>query len=146
MGELAETWFVSLRYMPGRGMHIWRERVWCPPRGRSAIKRQLSHLYRSLLPGLCLPLADYLFFFYTWPTLGTWVCTHLSPRWIWSEGSWEEQGLLWPGIIPWLLTHMKPFSSCVLSPLSKKGRRGSEIQRTLNSLFRQGLSKLKWIK
>uniref|UniRef100_A0A4W2EF56 Uncharacterized protein n=1 Tax=Bos indicus x Bos taurus TaxID=30522 RepID=A0A4W2EF56_BOBOX len=38
-------------------MHTQRERVWASPLvRRSAIKRWLGHLYRSVLPGLCLPL------------------------------------------------------------------------------------------
>ena len=54
-----------------------RERVWTSSleRRRSAVKR-LSHLYRSVLLGLCLPLTNYLVSFSTpelpWdPLLGT---------------------------------------------------------------------------
>ena len=42
-------------------MHTQRERVWaCPPGRRSTVKRGLSHLPRTVLLSLCLPLANYL--------------------------------------------------------------------------------------
>ena len=47
---------------------------------RSIVKRQLSHLYRSVLLGLCLPsgqLSD--FFFHTWPTLDPSPGVHMYP-------------------------------------------------------------------
>ena len=40
-------------------MHIQRERVWASPR-----VRWLSHLYRSVLLGLCLPSGQILAFFF----------------------------------------------------------------------------------
>ena len=47
-------------------MHPWRERVWTSSLvRRSTVKRRLSHLYRAVLPGLCLPLANYLVSFFT---------------------------------------------------------------------------------
>ena len=45
-------------------MHTWRERVWASSlMRRNTVKRQLNHLCRSVLPGLCLPLANYLVLF-----------------------------------------------------------------------------------
>ena len=42
-----------------------------PPAVRSAVKRRSSHLYRTVLPGLCLPSGQLsCFFFHTWPILG----------------------------------------------------------------------------
>ena len=47
-------------------MHTWRERVWASHLvKRSAVKRRLNHLYRTVLLGLCLPLANYLVSFST---------------------------------------------------------------------------------
>ena len=70
---------------------------------RSIVKRQLSQLHRSVLLGLCLPLANYLVPFSTpnlpWDTpLG--VHAPLSQDGSRSEGFWEVQNSLWPGIIP----------------------------------------------
>ena len=48
------------------------------------VKRQLNHLYRAVLLGLCLPLAGYLLSFPTWLGLGlSPVCLpRFWPRWI----------------------------------------------------------------
>ena len=54
-----------------------------PLRRRTAVKRRLSHLYRSVLLGLCLPLASYLVSFSTLDPLGP-SSTYISnffPRW-----------------------------------------------------------------
>ena len=115
-------------------MHPWRERVWAAPTVRkSTIKRWLSHSYRSVLLGLCLPSGQVSgFFFHTWPTLVHPAGAHapLSQDGSWSEGFWEEQDSLWPGIILWLLTHKESFYACVVSPLSQKGE-----NRDLLSLY-----------
>ena len=52
-------------------MHTWREGVWAPPLARrSTIKRWLSHLYRAVVLGFCLPFSQLSgFFFHTWPAL-----------------------------------------------------------------------------
>ena len=106
-------------------MHSWRERVWASHLvRRSAVKRRLSHLYRTVLLGLCLPLANYPVSFSTpdlpWYTL-LWVHAPLSQDGYQREGFWEEQDSLWSGIIPWLLTHKEPFCACVVSPLGESG-------------------------
>ena len=119
-----------------------RERVWTSSleRRRSAVKR-LSHLYRSVLLGLCLLLANYLVSFSTpelpWdPFLG--AHAPLSQDGSQSEGFWEEQGSLWPGVIPWLLTHKEPFCLCVVSSLSPKWGE----QRSLNPWLKQDFAPL----
>ena len=63
---------------------------------RNAVKRQLSHLYKSVLPGLCLPLVNNLVSFTTpdlpWdPALG--VHAPLSQDGFQSEGFWEQNSL-----------------------------------------------------
>ena len=60
------------------------------------MKRQLSRLYRSVLLGLCFPLANYLVSLPThdlpWgPLLGAHTHTVLSQDGSWSEGFWEVQ-------------------------------------------------------
>ena len=45
--------------------------VCVPPVRRSSVKRLLSHLYRSVLPGLCLPSGQLSgFYYHTWSNLG----------------------------------------------------------------------------
>ena len=62
-----------------------RERVWASSlMRRSAPERWWNHLYRAVLPGLCLPLASYLTFFHSWPVFEQRMlklphnCTHLT--------------------------------------------------------------------
>ena len=90
------------------------------------MKRQLSHLYRSVLLGLCLPLANYLVSLPThdlpWgPPLGAY--THSpQPRWILKWRLLGGTRLIHYGLaLPWLLTHKGPFCARVVSPLSQKG-------------------------
>ena len=118
-------------------MQNWRERVWVFPLvRRGAAKRLLSHLYKAVLPGLCLPSGQSSVSFFT-PDL---PCN--SPLGdtdgSWSDGFWEEQDSLWPSIIPWLLIHKEPFCMCVVSPLSQNRGWG----RSLNPLFKQGFAPL----
>ena len=66
-------------------MHTWKERMWASPQWGGAQKRGSCHLYRSVLPGLCLPSGQLSGFFSTpdlpWdPPLGC-PCTP-QPRWI----------------------------------------------------------------
>ena len=65
-------------------MHMWREMVWASPLvRRRAGKRLLSHVYKAVLLGLCLPSGQLSgFFFHTWPTLepSPRVCTHCSAK------------------------------------------------------------------
>ena len=78
--------------------------MWASGLGRrSTEKGQASHFYRAVLPGLCLPLANYLAYFSTpdlpWgPFLG--AHTPISQDGTLSEGRWEEQDPLWPGGMP----------------------------------------------
>ena len=53
-------------------MQTRRKRAWVSPLvRRSAMKRRLGHLYRSVPSGLCLPSGQLPgFFFHTWATLG----------------------------------------------------------------------------
>ena len=123
-GESTQKWFALLRQKQGRDAHP--ERVWASPVARrSAVKRRLSCLHRSVLPGLCLPLAQYLIPFST-PGL-PWApypgCARTAqPRWIskWSGRSKNHYGLA----LSRLLASKEPFCACVGSPLSQK--RGSE--------------------
>lgn len=93
--------------------------MWRPPRGELAIKRPLSHLYRSLLPGLCLPLADYLFFLYILWEPG---CAHTShPDGFEVKAPGRSKACYGLALSPDFLTHMKPFCSCVVSPCPKRG-------------------------
>ena len=70
----------------------------------------LSHLYRAVLLGLCLPSGQLpCFFFHTWLMVGpsSGVCMHLWAKMDFLRCDlprWEEQDPLWPGVIPWLLT------------------------------------------
>ena len=104
-------------------MHAGRERLWMSPLvRRNVVQRWLSHLYRSVLTGLCLPLANCLVLFphLTYP--GT-----LNQDRFWSEVFWEDQDSLWSSIMPWLLAHKKPFCACVVSLSKKVGSRNSLI-------------------
>ena len=109
---------------------------------RSAVKRQLSHLRRSVFPDLCLQLGNYPhFFFHIWPPLGPsseCTCLH-SEDGSWSEDFCEEQDSLWSGFTPWLLTPKEPFCTCVASPLSPKW---GEC-RSLNPLPKQGFASVR---
>ena len=120
-GESTQKWFALLRQKQGRDAHP--ERVWASPVARrSAVKRRLSCLHRSVLPGLCLPLAQYLIPFST-PGL-PWVRTHRSAKMdlkVEASGrSKNHYGLA----LSRLLASKEPFCACVGSPLSQK--RGSE--------------------
>ena len=85
------------RFRPG-------EKGWGAPLvRRSIVQRQLSHLHRSVLLGLCLRSANTLVPFSTpnlhWDTpLG--VHAPLSQDGSWSEGFWEVQDSLWPDFDP----------------------------------------------
>ena len=116
-------------------MHAQRERLWMSPLvRRNAVKRWVSHLYRSVLTGLCLPLANYLVSFSTsdlpWDPLLD-VCTPLNQDRFWGEVFWEDQDSLWSSIIPWLLAHKEPFCACVVS-IQKSGE-----QKFLHPLLKQ---------
>ena len=104
-------------------MHTGRESMWpSPVVRRRAVKRLLSHLYKAVLLGLCIPSGIISgFFFYTWPFQGPplGVYAPLSQYKSWSEGFWEEQGSLWPGIIPLLLTH-KDLCMCSVCLVPKR--------------------------
>ena len=67
-------------------MYPQRERVWAFPQvRRSALKRQLSNLYKAVLRGLYLPFGQLSgFFFHTWPVLGpSPTCVgNIFSRWI----------------------------------------------------------------
>ena len=119
-------------------MHTWRERVWMSPLVRRSTVKRLSHLYRSALLGLCLPLGQLsIWFLFPWdPLLG--VHAPLCQEGSWSEGFWEEQDSWWPGIIPWLFTYKESFCTCIVSPLSQK----REEWRSLNPLLKQGFAPL----
>ena len=99
-------------------MHPWRERVWTSSLvRRSTVKRRLSHLYRAVLPGLCLPLANYLVSFFT-PDLPYNPPQHICIA-LFQEG-FQPRGLrgplhylLWDGAPPFL-TPEEP--SCTLVP------------------------------
>ena len=89
-------------------MHTQRKDVGVPLVRRSTVKRQLSHLYRSVLLGLCLPSKLFIWFLLphlTYPGTLPWgTHTPLGKDGSWSDGFWEELDLLWPGVIPQLLT------------------------------------------
>ena len=96
---------------------------------RSVVKRWLSHLYRAVLPGLCLSFGQIIWFLLPdlpWDTL-LGVHAPLSHSGSWSEGFWEEQYSSWSGVIPWILTHKKPFCACVVPPLSQKRGEGDPL-------------------
>ena len=138
MGEDTEKWVFLLREKQGRDAHPERKGV-SILLVRSAVKRQLSHLRRSVFPDLCLQVGNYPhFFFHIWPTLGpSSECTCLlSEGGSWSEDFCEEQDSLWSGVIPWLLTPKEPFCTCVASPLSPKWGKC----RSLNPLPKQGFA------
>ena len=110
-------------------MHTWRERLWTSSLvRRSTVKWQLSHLYRAVLPGLCLPLANYLVSFFTpdlpWDTpLGfTHPSAQMDLKVKVSGRSKTHYGLAWP-LDLWPTMSL---SACVVSPLSPKwGEQGS---------------------
>ena len=92
---------------------------------KEALKKQLSHLYRSVL--LCLPSGQLSgLFFHIWFTL---LGGHLpfSQDGSQSDGFWEEQDSLWPGDI---------LTFDLQGALSPKGGKG----RFLNPLLRQGFA------
>ena len=63
MGEHTEKQFVDRSKAE---IHTQKERVWASSLvRRRAVKRQSNHLYRTVLLGLCLPLANYLVSFST---------------------------------------------------------------------------------
>ena len=66
VGEHTEKQFVSLRQKQGRNTHLEKKGCGHPPlMRRNTVKNRLNHLYRAVLPGLCLPLANYLVSFST---------------------------------------------------------------------------------
>ena len=119
-------------------MHMWREMVWASPLvRRRAGKRLLSHVYKAVLLGLCLPSGIISgFFFYTWPPLGPPLGVHIPLSWYesWSEGFWEEQGSLQPGIIPSLLTH-KDLCMCSVSLVPKRKESKDSLIRYSNRVL-----------
>jgi len=92
------------------------------------VKRQLSQLHRSVLLGLCLPLANYLVPFSTpnLPWTLPWVCMLPSAKMdleVKASGRYKTHYGLELSLI---LTHKEPFCACVVSPLSyKRWGRGS---------------------
>ena len=89
----------------------------------SAVKRWLSHFYRSVFLGLCLLLASYLVYFSTLTYLGSlpWVCTNTPAKGglgVKASGSSKTHcGLgLSPDIRP-----TRSISAHVQSPFPKKG-------------------------
>ena len=107
---------------------------------RSAIRRQLSHLCRAGLPGLCLSLTNFLVSFSTpdlsWdPSLGT--HTPLSQDGSWSEGFWEEQDSLWLVLSPDLCPLGAFLLMCSVS-CPQKGGNGAPF----NPLLEQGFAPL----
>ena len=110
------------------------------PVRRSAVKKQLHHLYRSVLLGLCLSSGQLSsFFFHTWPTLGPSprVCARtLQPRWILKWRLLGGARLIMAWHYP--LTHKEPLCACVVSSLSLKRR---EL-RSLNPLLKQDFAPL----
>ena len=110
---------------------------------RSTVKTGLSHLCRSVLLVLCLPLGQLpAFFFHTWPTLGPSPgCAHSpQPTWVWK---WRLLGGV-RLIIAWCypLT-FDPHGAflCLCSVSSVPKERGMEI-RSLNPLLKQGFTPL----
>ena len=92
------------------------------PVRRSAVKKQLHHLYRSVLLGLCLSSGQLSsFFFHTWPTLGpsprVCACT-LQPRWILKWRLLGGARLIMAWSYPLTFDSKGPFCTCVVSPLS----------------------------
>ena len=88
---------------------------------RSAVRRRLNHLYKAVLPGLCLPLTNYLTSFptsdlpedppqYAWATFcqDGFQCRRLWEVW---------QHLLWGGAPPFL-TPEEPFCTCAVWEVS----------------------------
>ena len=85
-------------------MHTQRERVWASSlMRRNLVKRRLNHLYRAGLPGLCLPLANYLVSFST-PALpldtpqqacATFFQDGFQPR-----GLWDGLSITYCGVVP----------------------------------------------
>ena len=125
----------------GRDIHLEIKDVGTPLERRSTVSSCLSHLYGSVLPGLCSPSAKYPVSFST-PDL-SWdpsqaAHASLSQDRSWSECFWEDQDALWPGIIPWLFTYKELFCACVVSSVFLKGR----DQRSLNPLLKQRLAPL----
>ena len=131
MGGTGHREMVCLVKIQGRDAHP--ERVWASPVARrSAVKRRLSCLHRSVLPGLCLPLAQYLIPFSTpglpWdPYPG---CTRTAqPRWI---SKWRLLGGariimawrypdFWPGVIPTFGLQGAFLRMCRVSLVPKEG-------------------------
>ena len=65
MGEHTEKQFVYLRQKQGRKTHLERKGVGIPPNEGAQWRGGLNHLSRTVLPGLCLHLANYLVSFFT---------------------------------------------------------------------------------
>ena len=65
MGEHTEKQFVYLRQKQGRKTHPERKGVGIPPNEGAQWRGGLNHLSRTVLPGLCLHLANYLVSFFT---------------------------------------------------------------------------------
>ena len=94
-----------------------------PPSEEECSKKQLSHLYRTVLLGLCLPLVNYLVSFSTldlpWD-LPQHACTTSFQDGFQPRGLRDQ--LLASHIMGWcplLLTTKEPFRTCEMLPLSQ---------------------------
>ena len=89
-----------------------------PPMRRSAVKKHLHHLYRSVLLGLCLSSGQLSsLFFHTWPALGPSprVCACiLQPRWILKWRLLGEARLIMTWNYPLTFDSKEPFCTCVV--------------------------------
>ena len=87
---------------------------------RSLVKRQVSHSYRSVLLGLCPPIANCLVPFPTpdlpWdPPLGVHAALSQMDLEVKASGRYmTHYGLA----LSLIVTHKEPFCTCVVSPLS----------------------------
>ena len=77
------------------------------------VKRQLSHLYRLVLLGLCFPSKPFIWFLFphlTYPGTLPWgTHTPLSQDGSRGDGFWEELDSLWPGVYPQAFDSKKSF-------------------------------------
>ena len=119
-----------------------REKVWVSPLvRRSTVKRQLSHLDRSVLPGVVFFQANYLVSFSTpdlpWNAILGFPCTP-QPRWI---SKWRLLGgarLIMAQLYPLTFDPQKAFLCMCSVCLVLKGEEG----RSLNALLKQGFAPL----
>ena len=111
----------SLRPKPGRDAHPERKGVGLPS-VRSMVKRWLNNSCRTVLPGLYLPMDNFLVSFST-PDLpedpSGYTCAKFSKM----DSSPEADGVALAsqtmGWCPLLLTPKEPFCTCAMSPFPK---------------------------